>query len=69
MSILMMPNNTRKEKMRKEDIKEDLVKISNSANPDSTSKIIRFNPAGSSSGTSKAAQSNRIDTLPLKSQK
>ncbi len=69
MSILMMPNNMQKEKMRKDDIKqtdikEDSVKTSNSANPDSTSKIIRFNPADSSSDTSKAARLNRIDTRP-----
>ena len=69
MSILMMPNNMQKERMRKEDIKqtdikEDSGKISDSANPDSTSKIIRFHPVGSSSDTSKAAQPNRIDTRP-----
>lgn len=57
MSILMMPNNMQKERMRKEDIKqtdtkEDSRKISDSANPDSTSKIIRFHPVGSSSDTS-----------------
>lgn len=69
MSILMMPNNMQKERMRKEDIKQTDIKedsrtISDSANPDSTSKIIRFHPVDSSSDTSKAAQPNRIDTRP-----
>lgn len=69
MSIQMAPNNMQDEIIRKgdqkpTDIKEDSVKTSNSANPDNTAKIIRFNPAGNSSDTKKAAQPNRIDTRP-----
>ncbi|EOS40228.1 hypothetical protein EBB54_12560 [Schaedlerella arabinosiphila] len=69
MSILMTPNNMQDEIMRRgdlkqTDIKEDSVKISNSANPDSAAKISRFNPVGNSSDTKKATQPNRIDTRP-----
>lgn len=69
MSILMTPNNMQDEIIRKgdlkqTDIKEDSVKINNSANPDSAAKINRFNPVGNVSDAKKATQQNRIDTRP-----